>query len=89
MARRPLPAPPASLRGRWRRLSRRRRRLIAIVLPLTVALLLGGLAGVSVGALIQMPRVESLADFQPALITQLFDAAASASPPSPASGASC
>ncbi len=58
----------------WRRLSPRGRRLLAIGVPLSLALFLGGLAGVGAGALIQMPRVDSIADFQPALITQLFDA---------------
>ena len=58
----------------WRRLSPRRRRLLLVGLPLGLALFLGGLAGVGAGALIRMPRVDSIADFQPALITQLFDA---------------
>jgi penicillin-binding protein 1A len=58
----------------WRDLSPRGRRLLAIGVPLSLALFLGGLAGVGAGALIQMPRVDSIADFQPALITQLFDA---------------
>jgi penicillin-binding protein 1A len=57
----------------WRRLPVRRRRLLAIGVPLAVALFLGGLVGVGAGALIRMPRVDSIADFQPALITQLFD----------------
>ena len=57
----------------WRGLSARTRRLLAIAVPLSLALFLGGLAGVGAGALIQMPKVESVADFQPALITQLFD----------------
>ncbi len=57
----------------WRALSRPTRRLLAIGVPLLLALTLGGLVGVSAGALIQMPRVDSIADFQPALITQLFD----------------
>ena len=57
----------------WRRLSPRGRRLLKIAVPLSLALFLGGLAGVGAGALIQMPRVDSIADFQPALITQLFD----------------
>jgi penicillin-binding protein 1A len=58
----------------WRSLSPRSRRLLAIGVPLSLALFLGGLAGIGAGALIQMPRVDSIADFQPALITELFDA---------------
>ncbi len=38
-----------------------------------VALVAGALAGVGVAAVIHMPRVESLADFTPGLITQLHD----------------
>lgn len=37
------------------------------------ALLLGGLAGIGVAAMIHMPRVDSLSDYTPGLITQLFD----------------
>ena len=65
---------PRRIAASWRGLSRRSRRLLAIGVPLVMALFLGGLAGVGAGALIQMPRVDSIADFQPALITQLFNA---------------
>ena len=42
------------------------------LLPLVLALLLGTGVGVSVAALIHVPRVESLATFTPSLVTQLF-----------------
>ena len=46
-----------------------RRRLI----PFVVAVLLGVAVGVSVGAMIHMPKVESLIDFRPSLVTRLLD----------------
>ena len=58
----------------WRRLAPRTRRLLTIGVPLCLSGFFGVLAGVGAGALIQMPKVDSIADFQPALITQLFDA---------------
>jgi penicillin-binding protein 1A len=38
-----------------------------------MAVILGGIMGVGVAAVINMPRVESLSDFTPGQITQLFD----------------
>jgi penicillin-binding protein 1A len=42
------------------------------LLPLVLAVLLGTGVGVSVAALIHVPRVESLASFTPSLVTQLY-----------------
>jgi penicillin-binding protein 1A len=53
---------------------RRRRRLVKRVVPALVILGLGALTGIAVAAAIHMPRVDSLADFTPALITSLRDA---------------
>jgi penicillin-binding protein 1A len=58
----PPPAPPP-----------RRRSLARWTWPLLAALLLGTLGGVAVAAAIHMPRVDSLADFTPSLVTQLYD----------------
>ena len=42
-------------------------------MPLAAALIVGALAGVGVASIIHMPRVDSLSDFTPSIITQLFD----------------
>ncbi|MEJ2086510.1 MAG: transglycosylase domain-containing protein, partial [Acidobacteriota bacterium] len=42
-------------------------------LPIVLALAVGALAGVGVASVIHMPRVESLSEFTPGLITQIFD----------------
>jgi len=43
------------------------------ILPIAVAVAVGALAGVGVASVIHMPRVESLSEFTPGLITQIFD----------------
>lgn len=53
---------------------RRRPRLLRWTAPLLIALLLGAAGGVAVAAAIHMPRVDSLADFTPSLVTHLLDA---------------
>ncbi len=50
-----------------------RRRWQMLTLPLAIAAILGGVVGVGVASIIKMPRVDSLADFIPGQITQLFD----------------
>ena len=50
-----------------------RRRLHLLVIPGVIAVVLGSLLGVVVASVINMPRVEALADFTPGQITQLFD----------------
>lgn len=42
-------------------------------IPPLVAVVLGGLAGVGFAAVIRMPKVDSLDDFRPGLITRLYD----------------
>lgn len=54
--------------------SRPRRRLLRRLLPPLIVLALGTLAGIAVAAAIHMPRVDSLAEYTPALITSLRDA---------------
>jgi penicillin-binding protein 1A len=44
------------------------------VLPPLLAALIGGVAGVGFAAVIRMPRVDTLADFRPPLITRLLNA---------------
>lgn len=51
----------------------RRRSLARWTWPLVAALLLGTVGGVAIAAAIHMPRVDSLADFTPSLVTQLYD----------------
>ncbi len=63
----PPPAAPAP-----RRSSSRRRRLL-IVLPLAGALVVGAIAGIGFAAAINMPRVDSLSEFSPGLITEVED----------------
>src|SRR3954454_3076011 len=61
--RRPPTAPP----------SRQSRRLLRWIWPVLAALLIGAITGVAVAAAIHVPRVESLADYRPSLVTQLYD----------------
>lgn len=42
-------------------------------LPLVIVVLLGGLVGVAFAAVINMPKVDSIADFKPGQITRLYD----------------
>ncbi|HEX2252975.1 MAG TPA: PBP1A family penicillin-binding protein [Thermoanaerobaculia bacterium] len=51
----------------------RRRRWLLWTLPLAVVIVVGLIAGVAVAAAIHMPRVDDLVDFQPGLITELYD----------------
>jgi penicillin-binding protein 1A len=50
-----------------------RRRLLIWLWPLVAALLIGVLGGVGVAAAIHMPRVETITDYTPTLITELHD----------------
>ena len=50
-----------------------RKRWLLLIAPVAVAAILGGVIGVGVASMINMPRVESLSDFTPGQITQLFD----------------
>lgn len=60
------PTPPASV-------SRPApRRLLRWTWPVLAALLVGAVAGVAVAAAIHMPRVDSVANFTPSLVTQLY-----------------
>jgi penicillin-binding protein 1A len=52
---------------------RRERRLGRWIVPLAIAMALGAALGIGVAAAIHVPRVDSLADFTPSLITQLVD----------------
>ncbi len=61
-------------RGWLRRLSGRRHLLIWI-LPLVGAVGIGIIGGVGVAAAINMPRVESITDYTPTLITEIHDSA--------------
>jgi penicillin-binding protein 1A len=49
------------------------RRVLRWIWPVLAALLIGALTGVAVAAAIHVPRVESLADYRPSLVTQLYD----------------
>lgn len=49
------------------------RRLLLYAAPLAAALLLGVLGGVAVAAAIDMPQVETIAEYTPTLITELRD----------------
>ncbi len=51
-----------------------RRRVLLWVVPVLAALILGVVGGVGVAAAINMPRVESINDYTPTLITELHDA---------------
>ncbi len=64
----PSPAPPAP-----RSRSRQAQRWARWLLPLAAAAALGAALGVGVAAAIHMPRVESLSEYRPGLITQLRD----------------
>jgi penicillin-binding protein 1A len=48
------------------------RRLLRWIIPLAVALIVGGIAGVAVAAAIHVPRVDTLEGFTPSLVTQLL-----------------
>lgn len=65
------PEPPEGGRNAAER--SRRRRLFLWVWPLVGALAVGVLGGVGVAAAINMPRVESITDYTPTLITELQD----------------
>ena len=51
----------------------RRPGLLRWTWPLLAALLLGAVGGVGVAAAIHMPRVDALVDYQPSVVTQLYD----------------
>ena len=57
------PAPPPLPSGR----------LLRWTWPVLAALLVGAVTGVAVAAAIHVPRVDSLADYTPSLVTQLYD----------------
>ncbi len=69
------PSRPRTGRGRGgqRASKSRARRLGLAAVPLAIGGILGCLAGVGVAAVIHMPRVDTLSEFTPALITQLYD----------------
>jgi penicillin-binding protein 1A len=50
------------------------RRALRLGGPALVALVVGGLSGIGFAAIIDMPRIDSLSDFTPGLITQVHDA---------------
>ncbi|HKI04574.1 MAG TPA: PBP1A family penicillin-binding protein, partial [Thermoanaerobaculia bacterium] len=52
---------------------RRSRRLLRWTWPVLAALLIGAITGVAVAAAIHVPKVDTLADYTPSLVTQLFD----------------
>lgn len=54
-------------------MKRSQKRWLLLIVPVAVAAILGGVVGVGVASMINMPRVESLSDFTPGQITQLFD----------------
>jgi penicillin-binding protein 1A len=69
-------APPPANRSRAARTappSRRAGRLLRWAWPVLAALLVGAITGVAVAAAIHVPRVDSLADYTPSLVTQLYD----------------
>ncbi len=49
------------------------RRLLRWIWPVLAALLIGAISGVAIAAVIHVPKVESLATYQPSLVTQLYD----------------
>src|SRR5689334_20754916 len=51
----------------------RKTRWVRYVVPLVVAVVLGVAGGIGFAAAIHMPQVETLADFTPGLITQIYD----------------
>jgi penicillin-binding protein 1A len=65
-AKRPRPAPTAPP-------PRGPNRLLRWTWPVLAALLVGAVTGVAVAAAIHVPRVDSLADYTPSLVTQLYD----------------
>ncbi len=48
-------------------------RLLRRTLPLAAGVILGGLLGVGFAAVIDVPRIDTLSDFRPSLVTQLLD----------------
>jgi penicillin-binding protein 1A len=52
---------------------RRPRRLLRWTVPALAALVFGAVGGVAVAAAIHMPRVDSLLNYTPSLVTQLYD----------------
>ena len=70
------PSRTAAVRERFRGVFRgiTRRRVLLWVVPVAAALVLGVVGGVGVAAAINMPRVESINDYTPTLITELHDA---------------
>ena len=52
---------------------RRSRRLLRWSWPVLAALLIGAISGVAVAAAIHVPRVETLSNYVPSLVTQLYD----------------
>ena len=64
---------PLTTGPRGRYAGGRRRRWVRWALPLAIAALGGTVAGVTVAAAIHMPEVEELTDFNPGLITVLYD----------------
>ena len=69
----PAAPPPARRSARARRRLPERRTLLIWAGPLVGALLIGILGGVGVAAAIHMPRVESITEYTPTLITELRD----------------
>jgi penicillin-binding protein 1A len=65
------PRPPAASTAA--RPGSKRRRVGRWILPLVIAMALGAALGIGVAAAIHVPRVDTLADFTPGLITQLVD----------------
>ncbi len=73
---RPSPSQRPAARGisvRWTDPRQRYRRFARLAVPAVIAVALGALAGVGVAAAIHVPRVEAIANFDPARITQLLD----------------
>ncbi len=65
------PAPPS--RGGYSTPRPRKTRWLRYFVPLVVAIVLGVASGIGFAAAIHMPQVETLADFTPGLITQIYD----------------
>lgn len=58
---------------RWTDPRLRYRQLTRLLIPAVIAIFLGTLTGVGIAAAIHVPRVEGIANFDPARITQLLD----------------
>ena len=50
-----------------------KKRMFRLTWPLAAVLVVGGLLGVGFAAVIDMPRIDSLAEFSPAQITEIYD----------------